>query len=44
MDEKILKAEISMIQNKDFNPELYERQENELPVKFLSSYKKLKNE
>ena len=44
MDDKILKAEISMIKNGDFKPELFERNENELPIKFMTSYKKLKNE
>jgi len=33
LDEKILKAEIEMIRNGDFNPELFLYPENELPIK-----------
>lgn len=43
MDEKILKTEISMIKDGNFNPDLFEREENELPVRFLTSFKKFKD-
>ncbi|MFH6971521.1 restriction endonuclease [Flavobacterium petrolei] len=37
LDEKILKAEIEMIKNGDFNPELFSRAENELPINLIAN-------
>lgn len=44
MDEKILKAEISMIKDGNFNPDLFEREEKELPMKYLTSFRKNNDE
>lgn len=38
MDEKILKAEIEMIKDGNFNPELFERKDEELPINFMTNY------
>ncbi|GGW74498.1 restriction endonuclease [Winogradskyella epiphytica] len=43
MDEKILKAEILMMKNGEFHPELFDRKDSELPIKFLTKYDKIKN-
>jgi hypothetical protein len=42
MDEKILKAEISMLKDGNFSPELFERKENELPISYFANFKKNK--
>ncbi|GAB5408142.1 MAG: hypothetical protein BalsKO_05070 [Balneolaceae bacterium] len=36
MDEKILKAEIKMIENSDFNPDLFTREDKELPINLIT--------
>lgn len=36
MDEKILKAEIKMIENGDFNPNLFIREDKELPIHMIA--------
>lgn len=44
MDEKILNAEMEMIKNNDFKPDLYSRDEKDLPINMLVNYEKLKKE
>lgn len=44
MDEKILNAEISMIQDGNHNPEFFEINDKELPVKIIANFKKIKDE
>lgn len=43
LDEKILKAEIEMIKDGNFYPELFERTDNELPIKLFTEFKKNKS-
>jgi len=44
IDEKILLAEISMSKNGDFNPDLYLREDNELPINMMINFKRLLND
>lgn len=43
LDEKILKAEIEMIKDGNFYPELFERTDNDLPIKLFTEFKKNKS-
>ena len=43
IDEKILNAEMEMIKNKDFNPDLFPRDDKNLPINMLANYERLKN-
>lgn len=44
IDEKILNAEILMIKNGDFHPDLFQRNDMELPINMAANYKKLKKD
>lgn len=44
MDEKILNAEMEMIKNDDFHPDLFPRGEMELPISMTANYEKLKKD
>jgi len=44
IEEKILSAEIEMIKNNEFNPDLFHRNEKELPINMIANYEKLKDE
>lgn len=42
IDDKILNAEMEMIKNKDFDPDLFPREEMELPIYMIAHYEKLR--
>jgi len=44
IDEKILNAEIEMIKNNEFDPDLVQRNEMELPINMLVNYDRIKHE
>lgn len=44
IDERILNAEIEMIKNADFYPDLFPRDEMELPINIAANYEKLKKD
>lgn len=44
IDEKILNAEMEMIKNSDFHPDLFPRGDMELPINMAANYEKLKKD